>query len=151
MVSVEGPVSHPRSARLRLRTDTAGTGRYDGGWWPRSPDLAADLPDLVRELRSRMFVRRVRYNPDTWGRLPRHLLVDGYVVRLEGFTRLDPYSLRITGATVGVLCLLVVPWDAMDNAAYTALAAAATQNGLSRDVLAACGAMRTADGPNDTS
>ncbi|MFD1049466.1 hypothetical protein ACFQ1S_30000, partial [Kibdelosporangium lantanae] len=63
---------------------------------------------------------------------------------------LRTYS-RISGATVGVLCLLVVPWDAMDNAAYTALAAAATQNGLSRDVLAACGAMRTADGPNDTS
>lgn len=152
MIRVEGPVSQPRPARLRLKTDTTGPSRYDGGWWPRTPDLAVDLPVLVRELQARMIVRRVRYNPDTWGQLPRYLTVDGRVVRLEGFTRLDPYSLRITGTEAGVLCLLVVPWDAMDHTAYAALVASATQNGLSRDVLAACGAMRTAGGSlHDTS
>jgi hypothetical protein len=151
MIRVEGPVSQPRSVRLRLKTDTAGPSRYDGGWWPRTSDLAVDLPVLVRELHARMVVQRVRYNPDNWGQLPRHLVVDGRVIRLEGFTRLDPYSLLITGTTPDVLCLLVVPWDAMDHTAYAALTAAATQNGLSRDILAACGAMRTADGPAHTS
>ncbi|TCO59736.1 DUF5994 family protein [Actinocrispum wychmicini] len=138
----------PRSSRLNLRADTAPPSRFDGGWWPRSTDLAAELPGLARDLAVRTGgVTRIRYNPDNWGLLARHMTVDGRVVRLEGFTRLDPYSLRITGTAPGVLCLLVVPPDAIEHTGYAALAAAVTQNGLSRDILAACGAIRTADEP----
>src|SRR5690349_22040453 len=37
--------------RLRLKADTTiPTGQVDGGWWPHSKDLAAELPDLFSVL-----------------------------------------------------------------------------------------------------
>ncbi|RSM87415.1 hypothetical protein DMH04_10275 [Kibdelosporangium aridum] len=132
--------NQPRSLRLSIKADDAAPSRFDGGWWPRSPDLTVELPILVRALIPRLgLVRRIGYNPDTWGLLPRHITVDGHPTRLEGFTRLDPYSLRITGMTRRMLCLLVVPPDADEHFGHSALTAACTQNGLSRHILAACG------------
>ncbi|SMD25426.1 hypothetical protein SAMN05661093_09112 [Kibdelosporangium aridum] len=131
----------PKSLRLMIKADTALPSRFDGGWWPRSAALATELPILIGALTPRLgMVRRIGYNPDTWGLLPRHIAVDGHAIRLEGFTGLDPYSLRITGMTSRVLFLLVVPPEADEHTGRTALAAACTQNGLSRHILAACGA-----------
>lgn len=134
----------PRSLRLTIKADTAAPSRYDGGWWPRSQSLAAELPILIRALTLRLgMIRRIGYNPDTWGLMARHMTVDGHTIRIEGFTGLDPYSIRITGMAPGVLCLLVVPPDAIEHTGHAALTAAATQNGFSRDVLAACGVALT--------
>ena len=132
--------NQPKSPRLSLKADTAPPGRFDGGWWPRSPDMTAELPILIRALATRLgMIRRVGYNPDTWGLLARRMTVDDHTIRLEGFTGLDPYSLRVTGAAPDVLCLLVVPPDATEHTGHLALTAAASQNGFSRDILAACG------------
>jgi Family of unknown function (DUF5994) len=134
-------INQPKSLRLTIKADTAAHSRFDGGWWPRSPVLAAELPILVRALVPRLgLIRRIGYNPDTWGLLARHLTVDGHPIRLEGFTGLDPYSLRITGMTTKMLCLLIVPPDATEHTGHAALTAACTQNGLSRHILAVCGA-----------
>ncbi|ALG09774.1 DUF5994 family protein [Kibdelosporangium phytohabitans] len=133
-------MSQPRSLRLITKADGAVPSRFDGGWWPRSPDLVTELPILVRALTPQLgLVRRIGYNPDVWGLLARHMTVDGYTARLEGFTGLDPYSLRITGVTGTMLCLLIVPPDAPEHMGQSALTAACTQNGLSRQILSACG------------
>ena len=34
--------------RLRLKPKAPTTGYVDGAWWPRSDDLAIELPDLLR-------------------------------------------------------------------------------------------------------
>lgn len=133
--------SQPKSLRINLKPREAPSSRYDGGWWPRSPDLAAELPALLHVLAARLgAIRRVGYNPDTWGPTNARTTVDGYVIRIEGFPAQDPYTLRITSMAPSVLCLLVVPPDADEFAGNVALVAATVQNGLSRDVLAACGA-----------
>ncbi|WP_143230739.1 DUF5994 family protein [Actinosynnema sp. ALI-1.44] len=133
-------VSPPRPLRLVIKADGAASSGFDGGWWPRSPDLAVELPALIRALTPRLgMVRRIRYNPDTWGQLARHLTVDRGTARLEGFIGLDPYSLRITSVTSSMLCLMVVPPDAAEHIGHGALAAACTQKGLSRQILAGCG------------
>jgi hypothetical protein len=132
--------TQPKSLRLNLRVGTQPPGRFDGGWWPRSPDLTAELPAVVRALTTRLgMIRKVKYNPDAWGLLARWMNVDGHALRLEGFTGQDPYSLGIIGVLPGVLCLLIVPSEANEMAGSAALTAALTQNGFSRDILAACG------------
>nr|WP_052477794.1 DUF5994 family protein [Kibdelosporangium sp. MJ126-NF4]ADB02865.1 AzicU6 [Kibdelosporangium sp. MJ126-NF4] len=132
--------NQPRSLRLAIKADDAAPSRFDGGWWPRSPELAVELPILVRALTPRLGpVRRIGYNPDTWGLLARHMTVDGHTTRLEGFTGLDPYSLRISDSASRTLCLLIVPSDAAEHIGHSALTAACKQNGLSRQILSACG------------
>jgi len=134
--------SQPKSLRLNLKPQGPPYTRYHGGWWPRSRNLAAELPVVLHVLAARLgIIRRVGYNPGTWGPMSKLVTVDGYVVRLEGFPSLDTYSLRITSRSPGVFCLLVVPPDADEPAGGAALTAATVQNGLSRDVLAACGAL----------
>ncbi len=134
--------NQPKSLRLNIKPLGASYSRYHGGWWPRSRNLAVELPVVLHVLAARLgVIRRVGYNPGTWGWMSRLMTVDGYVVRLAGFPSLDAYSLRITSTSPDVFCLLVVPPDADEFAGDAALTAATVQNGLSRDVLAACGAL----------
>ena len=54
--------------RVSLRAD-AGTGDspFDGGWFPRSRDLAVELPELIAELDRRgVRVERFTYALDAW-------------------------------------------------------------------------------------
>jgi hypothetical protein len=45
------PVLDPRDQlRLRSKPKAPTTGWVDGGWWPRSRDLAAELPGLLSVL-----------------------------------------------------------------------------------------------------
>lgn len=143
--------SQPKSLRLNLKTDVTRPTRFDGGWWPRTAQPAAELPTLIRALSSHLgAIKKIGYNFDTWGVLVRHVLVDGQAVRLEGFPNQDPYSLRITSTVPDVFCLLVVPPDASEHAGQAAMIAACAQNGMSRDILAACGALPAAGMPSQT-
>jgi hypothetical protein len=138
----------PKSLRLNLKSGTAPPSRFDGGWWPRTLQPAAELPTLIRALTAQLgVIKKVAYNFDTWRSMPRYLVVDGHAVRLEGFPGQDPYSLRITSVVRGVFCLLVVPHDASEQAGNAALTGACTQNGFSRDILSACGAIPAAGSP----
>ena len=52
--------------RLRLATDI-GRGSLDGGWWPESRDLAAELDGLAAELAPEFgTIVRVEVSPDDW-------------------------------------------------------------------------------------
>jgi hypothetical protein len=86
--------------RVSLRVD-AGTGgsAFDGAWFPRSRDLAAEVPELIAELDRRgVRIERFTYALDAWSPAPRKVVVQGRTVRTGGFRSMDP----------GVVCLT---WD----------------------------------------
>src|ERR1700759_3625480 len=95
-----GPaVRMPTGLRLRLKPKAAPTGYVDGGWWPRSRDLAVELPALAHVLAVRLGrVTRVAFALEAWDTAPRQITVDGAVVRLEGFHSQDQYVVHLSGS-----------------------------------------------------
>jgi Family of unknown function (DUF5994) len=133
----------PPGLRLQLDPTMAGTGAVDGGWWPRSPDPDAELPDLIAGLDASVGpVTRVALNLDAWDRAPRRIAVDGRQVRVGWFQTMDPHMIGLTRAFQDRLALLVVPSQATTGAAEIAMAMAAdpTNNVRPTDILAAAGA-----------
>jgi hypothetical protein len=66
-------------------------GFVDGGWWPRSLDLASELPDVLIALFATGFdARRVMYNISAWDEPPRSIMVQQRLVKLGGFRTQDP-------------------------------------------------------------
>jgi hypothetical protein len=70
--------------RLRMKPKaSAATGWVDGGWWPRSRDLAVELPGLLAVLAVRLGrIERVSYHLPEWAPTVRKISYDGGVVRL---------------------------------------------------------------------
>jgi hypothetical protein len=98
--------------RVSLREDAgAGGTAFDGAWFPRSRDLAVEVPELIAEL-DRRGVRVERFtNPhDVWTPAPRKVSVLGRTVRTGGFRSMDPDLVCLTWAGGGRRGdLLVVP------------------------------------------
>ena len=114
---------HPGPGRVRLRPPPP-TGRVDGGWWPHSRNLAAELPALLAELQERLGVaERVSYNLDDWEPAESRISVRGSVVCLSGFHFQRRDTVDVLGAR-NRLTLLVLPPDTPDRAADDALTAA---------------------------
>jgi Family of unknown function (DUF5994) len=84
--------------RVSLRADAgSGDSPFDGGWFPRSDDLAVELPELIAELDRRgLRVERFTYALDAWQPVPRKLVVQGRVVRTGGFRSMDPHVVCLT-------------------------------------------------------
>ena len=75
---------------LQLYPDPSGY--IDATWWPRSSDLAAELPELITALQLRAGpVWRVVYDPNLWSPAERHLMLDDREIRL------DPYPFEVFG------------------------------------------------------
>jgi hypothetical protein len=120
-------VDERQHLRLRLKPRGPVTGFVDGGWWPRSRDLPAELPALLAVLAVRLGpVESVSYNLDTWGPTPRRITLDGRVVRLAGYRSQHPATIDVLGAAHRVTLLVVAP-DAAPAAARGALMAAGHQ------------------------
>jgi hypothetical protein len=85
---------------VSLRADAGwGSATYDGAWWPRTRDLATELPELVAELGRRgVRVERFTYSFDAWPPLPRKIAVPGRVVRTGGFQNMDPQAVSVSWA-----------------------------------------------------
>ena len=83
--------------RVSLRADAgSGGSAFDGAWFPRSRDLALELPELVAALDKRgLHIERFTYPLDVWSPAPRKVVVGGRVVRTGGFRSMD----------AGVVCL----------------------------------------------
>jgi hypothetical protein len=99
--------------RVSLRAN-AGDGKspFDGGWFPRSTDLAVELPELIAELDRRdVRVERFTYAFDAWSPVPRKIVVLGRVVRTGGFRSMDPHVVCLTwdGGTRRADFLVVPP------------------------------------------
>jgi hypothetical protein len=98
--------------RVSLRADAgSGSATYDGAWWPRRCDLAAELPELIAELwRRGVRIERFTYSLQAWPPLPRRLPVLDRVIRTGGFHSMDPQVVSLTWAGgVRRADLLVVP------------------------------------------
>lgn len=125
--------------RLKLKPKGPTSGYVDGGWWPRSRDLAAELPALVEVLAVRLgHVSRVAYSMSGWNESPRRIEVDGHVVRLEGFRSQDEHIVYVSGPDRTRVGLLVVPPETADDDAHQALMSAAHRENsdLPADLLA---------------
>jgi hypothetical protein len=86
MVQVARPLSKP--ARLALCDRSSLPGAVDGAWWPRSPNLRSELPDLVAVIGLSIGqVRRVVYDPSMWPNPPSR------IIRGSIITSVDPYAL----------------------------------------------------------
>jgi Family of unknown function (DUF5994) len=134
-----GPENTPR---LRLKPKAPPTGYVDGAWWPRSDDLAAELPDLLAVLSVRLGrIDRVLYNLNEWAKASAKLVTGGRTVRLDGYRRQPIHTVEVLGLNRIKIALLVVPPNAdPDTAHATLMAAAAPSNDSTVDSLLLVGA-----------
>lgn len=83
-------------ARISFRQPVGESGYIDAAWWPRSRDLAAELPALFDVLwTAYRDVDRVSYNLPFWEPTPRRMHIDERVVRVCGFHIQDPLVLTV--------------------------------------------------------
>jgi hypothetical protein len=85
----------PSAARISLKAFTEHPGMINGAWWPRSRDLAAELPALVAALDTAWGqINRVTVNVRMWPHIPRKVLTGSHVVRVGWFdAEQDPHDL----------------------------------------------------------
>jgi hypothetical protein len=130
-VTVTDVVHQP--LRLRLKPKAPTTGWVDGGWWPRSRDLAAELPRLLAVLSVRLGpIERVSYHLGDWGPTARKISVGGGVVRLAGYRSQLADTVDVLAARQRVTLLVVSP-EATAQTAHAVLMAAG-HRGNSEDV-----------------
>ncbi|MFB4299170.1 DUF5994 family protein [Actinomadura sp. NTSP31] len=127
-------------SRLRFAPGDAGRGVMDGGWWPRSRDAAAELPELVIALVERLgMVTRLTIDFDDWDHVPLRITVLDREIRVGWLPHLDRMVAVTCGRAEPVL-LLVVPPETTRSCAEEALAkaAAGTGDALPAEILASC-------------
>jgi hypothetical protein len=124
-ISPQPATANDGAPRLHMKPESsATTGFVDGGWWPRSRDLSAEVPALLAALSSRLGrVERVSYHLQDWDPAARKIAVDGAIVRLGGFRSQRADTVDVIAAT-GRVTLLVVPPDATPGTADRALTTA---------------------------
>ncbi|MGP3975070.1 DUF5994 family protein [Streptomyces sp. 8N114] len=114
----------PGTALLRLETTRLREGILDGAWWPRSRDIAAELPRLITKLSRHLGpITRVGLDASAWEELPTRLIIDDRVVHLDSFPVGDD-TVLITRGDRDHFSLLVVPPQATPDAARAAMAQA---------------------------
>ncbi|GLY49889.1 DUF5994 family protein [Lentzea sp. NBRC 102530] len=112
--------------RLRLSPKALATGCVDGAWWPRSRDLAAELPALLAVLAVRLGeIPRVSYNLTEWDTAPRQIAAAGVRVRLSGFWSRPAHTVDLVAGDRRRITLLVLPPGADPSAAHRTMMRAA--------------------------
>jgi hypothetical protein len=119
------PGDDPRERlRLRLKPKAPTTGWVDGGWWPRSRDLAAELPSLLSVLAVRLGrIERVGYHLGEWLPTLHKISCGGGVVRLEGYRSQHANTVDVLAPGQRVTLLVVAP-EASAQTAHAVLVAA---------------------------
>ncbi|WP_280340689.1 DUF5994 family protein [Nocardia neocaledoniensis] len=116
--------------RLRMRSRSAPDHYIDGAWWPRSDDLAAELPDVLAVLGVRLGpIWRVVYDPTCWGVAPARITVAGETVRLDSYHFELWNTMYVFGRDASMLVLRVIPADTDARLAHESLMAAADSAG----------------------
>jgi hypothetical protein len=99
--------------RLKLKPVVPPADRLDGAWWPRSRDVATEVPALAEALATRLGqITGVAFAISAWNPAPPRIDVDGHLVRLEGVDEHDENVVRVSGPDRQRLRLLVVPPEA---------------------------------------
>jgi hypothetical protein len=135
--SSSGPA---HGVRLELKPGTARTGFVDGGWWPRSRDLRAQLPDLVAALHTRIGgtvgpIQRIGFGRSQWDPIGKERLVTATgQVAFDGFQAFTPDLVWMVGRFTDQtpITLLVVPPETSEADATEALRRAATAGNTER-------------------
>jgi Family of unknown function (DUF5994) len=113
--------------RLRLKPKAPQSGYVDGAWWPRSDDLATELPDLLAVLSVRLGpIDRVIFNRNEWATPSAKFATGGRRVRLDGYRLQPANTVEVLGLNRNRIVLLVVPPNANPDKAHATLMAAAT-------------------------
>ncbi|MEU6177559.1 DUF5994 family protein [Streptomyces coeruleorubidus] len=125
--------SSSSSPRLSLAATGSAPALLDGAWWPRSRDLAAELPSLTAVLDPVWGrITRVTVNPTHWPVVPRKVPVTGRVVKVGWFrSEQDPHELLLLSYRVGRWNLLVIPPQTTPDSAARLMAAASDPLGTS--------------------
>lgn len=106
---------------------TAGRDLLDGGWWPRSRDLATEFADLVADFPAEYGrVVRAVYSPPDWDDSPRRVPVATGYVKVGKFPQDDTHLIHLRTSDRRVLRLLVVPSAFNEAQGAEALLASAT-------------------------
>ncbi|KUO16955.1 DUF5994 family protein [Streptomyces dysideae] len=114
----------PGTAVVRLETAHDRKGVLDGAWWPRSRDIAAELPTLIAALTEHFGpVTRVGLDARAWDGLPTRMIIDDRVIHVDSFPVGDD-TVLITRGDQDHFSLLVIPPHATPDAARTAMAEA---------------------------
>ena len=93
----------------------------DGAWWPRTRDLAAELPPLLTALTDRVgTVAVVGYHLNAWSHAGPQLNTGSGTIILQGFTADDPQTILIIGASGRRVTLVVVPSASSDAGGWDA-------------------------------
>jgi Family of unknown function (DUF5994) len=106
------PSSRQQAARISFRQPLASSGYIDAAWWPRTLDLATELPPLMDVLwTAAREITRVTYNLTAWNPAPRRMEIEGRTVRLGGFATSDPLTVRLSDAyaTERIDVLVIAP------------------------------------------
>ncbi|MEU4212211.1 DUF5994 family protein [Streptomyces sp. NPDC026206] len=122
----------PGTALLRLETTQAREGILDGAWWPRSRDIAAELPSLISALTEHLGpITRVGLDVSAWEELPTRLTIDDRIVHIDSFPVGDD-TVLITRGDQDHFTLLVVPPQATPDAARAAMARAVRADNITQ-------------------
>jgi hypothetical protein len=121
--SVAAP--QPADGRLALRRPGGAFERFvDGGWWPHSLDLTAELPALIgaAEAAGYRAVRRVSYHLTGWDPAPRRVAMLGRVIKLSGYrTQLPAAISLVDGSGWDHIDIVIIPPDTDPDTARRAL------------------------------
>jgi hypothetical protein len=113
-------VLKPGTAVVRLETTHEREGVLDGAWWPRSRDIAAELPALIAALPEHLGpVTRIGLDAQAWEPLPTRLVVDDRVVHIDSFPVGDA-TVLVTRGDQDHFSLLVIPPHTAPEAARAA-------------------------------
>ncbi|GGP85103.1 DUF5994 family protein [Streptomyces melanogenes] len=122
----------PGTALLRLETTRSREGVLDGAWWPRSRDIAEELPALITALTEHLGpITRVGLDATAWRGIPTRLVVDDRVVHLDSFPVGDD-TVLVTRGDSDHFSLLVVPPGTTADAARTAMARAVRADNITQ-------------------
>ncbi|MCX6479680.1 MAG: DUF5994 family protein [Mycobacterium sp.] len=129
-----------QTPRLRLKPKAPATGLVDGAWWPRSTDLAVELPDLLAVLSVRLGeINDVSYRLEEWAPAPRKVSIGGHVVRLSGFHRQPADTIEVRGVLGTSVLLVLSPHADPEQAHETLMAAAAADDASTTAALLGAG------------
>ncbi|MFD5059562.1 MULTISPECIES: DUF5994 family protein [unclassified Streptomyces] len=114
----------PGAAVLRMETTSNREGIFDGAWWPRSRDIASQLPRLIDALVARLGpIARVGLDASAWDDAPGHLVIGGRTVRID-WSAVDDSTMIVTRGDQDHFSFLVIPPQAGAAAARAAMAVA---------------------------
>ena len=112
--------------RIRL-SDPERPHPLDGGWWPQSRNLGAEMADLVNHFPAeRARIVRALYSPPDWDDAPKRVTTARGYIETAAFAREFSPVMILTTSERKKLCLLVIPSDFSEAQGLEALEAAVT-------------------------